>query len=218
VRVSFRENHWRGLADHRTVAALLCAATPSRSCYLHHSMGHHCVRRKRPREPNACGRVNATLSYVDDLVAEQVSKFLNDRPRVLTVLRQHAKGAELEALHARQEELNESLVVLDLALNPPPGKPRMPLDRYWAQVEAIEEERTLIHRKLAVTREVALLTETLDVEWTPELWAKQPLEWRRSILRPVAERIELHRPTKGARPGLYGTEFDPERVKIKFAA
>src|SRR5215217_2579079 len=41
VRVSFRENHWRGLADHRTVAALLFAATPSRPCYLHHSVGPH---------------------------------------------------------------------------------------------------------------------------------------------------------------------------------
>lgn len=176
------------------------------------------VCRKRPKEPNACGRVNATLSYVDDLVAEQVSEFLNDRPCVLKLLRQHAKGAELEALHARQEELNESLVVLDSALNPSPGKSRMPLDRYWAQVEDIEDERALIQRKLAVTREAALLTETLNVEWTPELWAEQTLEWRRSILRLVTERIELHRPTKAARPGLYGTEFDPERVKIKFAA
>jgi hypothetical protein len=32
VRVSFREHHWPGLADHRTVATLLCTATPSRSC------------------------------------------------------------------------------------------------------------------------------------------------------------------------------------------
>lgn len=174
--------------------------------------------RKRPGQPNACGRINATLSYVDDLVAEQVSEFLNNRPRVLTLLRQHAKGAELEALHARQQELNESLVALDSALNPPPGKPRMPLGRYWAQVEAIEAERAQIQGKLAVTREAALLTETLNVGWTPELWAEQPLEWRRAILKLVTERVELHRPTKGARPGLYGTEFDPERVKIKFAA
>lgn len=176
------------------------------------------VCRKRPKEPSACGHVNATLSYVDDLVAEEVSKFLNDRPRVLTLLRQHASGAELEALHARQEELNENLVALDSALNPPPGRPRMPLDRYWTQVEAIEAERAQLQRKLTVTREAALLTETLSIDWTPELWAEQALEWRRSVLKLVTERIELHRPTKGARPGLYGTEFDPERVKIKFAA
>src|SRR4029450_13422053 len=39
--VSFRENHWRGLADHRTVATPTWAATPSRSSYLHHSVGRH---------------------------------------------------------------------------------------------------------------------------------------------------------------------------------
>jgi len=38
--VSFRENHWPGLADHRTVAALLWAATPA-TYYLHHSVGRH---------------------------------------------------------------------------------------------------------------------------------------------------------------------------------
>jgi site-specific DNA recombinase len=176
------------------------------------------VCRKRRAYPNACGHVSATRDYVDGCIAEQVSDFLNNRPRVMTLLRQHAKGAELDALHNRQRELNDSLVALDSALNPPPGRPRLPLDRYWAQVDAIEAERAQIQGKLAVTREAALLTETMSVNWTPEVWAEQPLEWRRAVLGFVCERVELHRPTKRGQPGRYGTEFDPERVKVKFAA
>lgn len=34
--VSFTEHHWPGHADHRTVAAPTCAATPSKPSYLHH--------------------------------------------------------------------------------------------------------------------------------------------------------------------------------------
>jgi hypothetical protein len=36
VLVSFRENHWRDLADHPTVAPPACAGTPSGADYLHH--------------------------------------------------------------------------------------------------------------------------------------------------------------------------------------
>jgi site-specific DNA recombinase len=176
------------------------------------------ICRKRHAYPNACGHVSATLSHVDAYIAEQVSDFLNDRTRVMALLRQHAQGAELDALHDRQHELNESLVALDAALNPPPGKPRMSLERYWSQVEAIEAERALIQRKLAVTREASLLTETLGVDWTPDEWQAKPLEWRRSVLKLVCERIELRRPTLRGRKGLYGTEFDSSRVVVKFAS
>jgi DNA invertase Pin-like site-specific DNA recombinase len=176
------------------------------------------ICRKRHAYPNACGKVQATESHVDAFIAEQVSDFLNDRTRVMALLRQHAQGAELEALHDRQHELNESLVAYDAALNPPPGKPRMSLERYWAQVEAIEAERTEIQRKLAVTREAALLTETLGIEWSPETWNSQPLEWRRAMLKLITERIELRQPTVRGRKGLYGTEFDKSRVVVKFSA
>jgi site-specific DNA recombinase len=176
------------------------------------------ICRKRPAYPNACAGQYVTAAYVDARIAEEVSSFLNDRERVTTLLRQHAKGAELDALHERQRELNDSLVALDTALNPPPGRPRMPLERYWSQVASIEDERAQIQRKLAVTREAALLTETMGVEWSPEVWNEQPLEWRRNILKLVCERVELQRPTKGARPGLYGTEFDSSRVRVTFCA
>jgi hypothetical protein len=92
-------------------------------------------------------------------------KLLNDRERVGALLRQHASGPELEALHERQRELNESLLALDQALKPPPGKPRLPLDRYWSLVEEIEAERDELNRRLAGTREAALLAETLSVDW-----------------------------------------------------
>jgi site-specific DNA recombinase len=175
------------------------------------------ICRKRHAYPKACGSVSAMLNLVDEFIAEQVSNFLMDRTRVLALLRQHAQGAELDALHDRQHELNESLVALDAALNPPAGKPRMSLPRYWTQVESIEAQRTLIQRKLAVTREASLLTETLGVEWSPDVWQAKPLEWRRAVLKLITERIELRRPTTRGRPGLYGTQFDSSRVVVKFA-
>jgi hypothetical protein len=159
------------------------------------------------------------VAHVDGEIANQVCEFLNDRERVMTLRRQHAQGTELDALHDRQEELNESLIMLDEArFNPPPGHRRLPDDRYWAQLKAIEAEQDELNRRLAVTREATLLTETMGVDWTSELWGKQDLTWRRAILKLVTLSITLHKATKrGGTPGLYGMEFDPERVKVKFA-
>ena len=177
------------------------------------------VCRKRHAYPNACGGVSALTAHVDEVIAEQVCEFLNDRSRVAKLLRQHAQGAELEELHALQEELNERLVDLDQArYNPPPGKPKMTDERYWPLVEQVETERAQVQRKLAVTREAALLTEAMNVDWTPELWGEQDLTWRRAMLKLVTLRVALHKATKrGGTPGLYGMEFDPERVKVTFA-
>jgi hypothetical protein len=160
------------------------------------------------------------VAHVDGEIANRVCEFLNQRDRVLTLLRQHAQGAELDALHARNEQLNDSLVALDEArFNPPPGMPRLPDDRYWTQAAAIYAEQDQIQRKLAVTREASLLTETLSVDWTPELWGEQDLAWRRAILKLVTLSITLHKATKrGTRSGLYGSEFDPERVHVEFAS
>jgi DNA invertase Pin-like site-specific DNA recombinase len=178
------------------------------------------VCRKRHAYPNACGGVSALVAHVDGEIANRVCEFLNQRDRVLTLLRQHAQGAELDALHARNEQLNDSLVALDEArFNPPPGMPRLPDDRYWTQAAAIYAEQDQIQRKLAVTREASLLTETLSVDWTPELWGEQDLAWRRAILKLVTLSITLHKATKrGTRSGLYGSEFDPERVHVEFAS
>jgi hypothetical protein len=59
--VSFRENHWPGLADHRTVAALLDAATPSRPCSYttrwNATVAEPGLRSHAPRNPGRCSRV-----------------------------------------------------------------------------------------------------------------------------------------------------------------
>jgi site-specific DNA recombinase len=173
--------------------------------------------RKRRHERSACGGVEALCGPVDAVVGEQLVEFLNDRERVGALLRQHASGPEMEALHERIAELNDSLTALDAALNPPAGKPRMPLPRYWAQVESIEAERESITRRLAVTREASILAEALSVEWTEEEWTGRPLEWRRAILRLCVERMELE--PRGQGKGREGPAvFDPERVRVKFSA
>jgi site-specific DNA recombinase len=178
------------------------------------------VCRKRHAYPNACGGVSALVAHVDGEIADQVCEFLNDRERVSALLRQHAKGAELDALHARQEELNESKLALEEArFNPPAGHERLKEDRYYTLLGEIEAEQDELNRRLAVTREATLLTETMGVDWTPELWGEQDLAWRRAILKLVTLCITLHKATKrGTRSGLYGSEFDPERVRVEFAS
>jgi DNA invertase Pin-like site-specific DNA recombinase len=182
------------------------------------------VCRKRPRFPNACGSICASGPNVDRVVGERVVEFLQDRTRVMELLKQHAHGPEMEALHQREAELSDSLLALDQALKPPPGKPRMPIDRYWALVEEIEEERRQIHRRLAVTREATLLAETLEFgEDAAAVWAERGVQWRRSILRLVTERIEIgpggqERALRGNAGFFIGKSFDPERIGIKFAA
>jgi DNA invertase Pin-like site-specific DNA recombinase len=177
------------------------------------------VCRKRPAQPNACGGVNATAEHVDARVAEEVSDFLTDGTRVAALLCQHAPGPEIEALHQREQELIDSLLALDQALKPPPGVPRMLISRYWTAVTEIEAERREVHRRLAVSREASLLAETLDFgEDAAAVWAERPVHWKRAILKLVTERIEIQRGQQIHRVGLYGTEFDRERVKVKFAA
>ncbi|WP_203417124.1 hypothetical protein, partial [Jiangella ureilytica] len=39
--VSFRENHWRGLADHHTMASTRVVTHAVRPDELHHKRGHH---------------------------------------------------------------------------------------------------------------------------------------------------------------------------------
>jgi site-specific DNA recombinase len=176
------------------------------------------VCRKRRHERSACGGVEALCSPVDQVVGAHVVEFLNNRERVASLLRQHASGPEMDALHARMAELNDSLTALDQArFNPPAGAKRLPADRYWQQTEAIEAERDSITRRLAVTREASLLAETLSVEWTPEAWQEAPHDWRRSIIRLVVKELTLE--PRGQGKGRAGPAvFDPERVRVEFAA
>jgi site-specific DNA recombinase len=174
--------------------------------------------RKRPSQENACGGSGALCAPVDAKVGAEVIAFLNDKRRVSALLRQHAPGPELEALHERQQELNESLLALDQALNPPPGMPRIPLDRYWRLVKQIEAERDELNRRLAVTREAALLAETLGEEWTPEEWATKPIEWKRTIICLVTAEITIEPRGKiGLRDARGRNVFDSSRVRVTFA-
>jgi site-specific DNA recombinase len=174
--------------------------------------------RKRPSHENACGGSGALCAPVDAIVGTEMVKLLNDRERVGALLRQHASSPELEALHERQRELNESLLALDQALKPPPGKPRLPLDRYWSLVEEIEAERDELNRRLAGTREAALLAETLSVDWDLDEWQGRPLDWKRTVIGLTIARIELEPRGKiGARDAHGRNTFDPSRVVVKFA-
>jgi DNA invertase Pin-like site-specific DNA recombinase len=168
-------------------------------------------------DSNACGKVSVVAKAAEERVISEVVAFLNSHERVRALLRQHASGPEMDAIHKRVNELSESLLALGRALNPPPGVPRMPQSVYYAEVTAIEADRKALHRRMAVSREAALLSETLDVEWTPEAWSARPLDWQRTILKLVTTSIVIEPVGKAsATPGR--NEFRAERVKVTFAA
>lgn len=167
--------------------------------------------------PNACGKVSVVAKAAEERVCEEVVTFLNNHDRVRALLRQHASGPEMDAIHERINELSESLLALGRALNPPKGVPRLPQPIYFEQVTAIDGERKALHRRMAVTREAALLTETLSVDWTPETWRERPLDWRRTILKLVTTSIVIEPVGKAsAMPGR--NAFVPERVRVTLAA
>lgn len=174
--------------------------------------------KKRPAQPNACGSISASSADVDAVIGEKVCDFLADSARVAALLRHVAPGPEMDALHAREQELTESLLAVEQALRPPPGVPRMPLDRYYKAVAEIEVERREVHRRLAVNREASLLAEALDFgeDATPE-WEARPMAWRRAILKLITKRIEVRPAPTGGVPGRRGARFDPSRVVVTFA-
>jgi hypothetical protein len=93
----------------------------------------------------------------------------------------------------------------------------MTLSTYYEQAKIIEAERQELHRRLAVTREAAILIEVLEFEDAGAEWDRRPLEWKRTILRLVTKRIAIEPRGKGSViPGK--NTFDPTRVKIEFAA
>jgi hypothetical protein len=147
--------------------------------------------------------------------------FLADKERVTKLLRKSA-GPELDAIHDRIAELGDSLHALAEALNPPPGVPRMPLATYYEQAAIIEAERQELHKRMAVTREAALLAEVLGFEDAEKEWASRSLHWQRSILKLVTESIVIEPRGKllakddpRYQPGF--NAFDPERVRVTFA-
>jgi site-specific DNA recombinase len=180
------------------------------------------VCRPRFEGDDACRKISVSASHAEVRVAALMVEFLADKERVNKLLRKHASGPELDAIHDRIAELSDSLHALAEALNPPPGVPRMPLQTYYEQAAIIEAERQELHRRMAVTREAALLAEVLSVEWTLEEWEARPLHWRRTVLGLVTESIVIEPRGKllakddpNYQPGF--NAFDPERVRITFA-
>jgi site-specific DNA recombinase len=180
------------------------------------------VCKKRPAEPRACSGINARAGLVDARVAEEVVAFLNDRRRVEALLAQHRlDGPEMAAIDARYAELEDNKLALEeAAFNPPAGVKRLPRERYWELRTEIEQEQERLQRRRVVNREAEPLRAALKQTWTVESWRAKPLEYRRAIIRLVTERIEVAPdPLRGgARKGQLGGTFDPERVRVKFAA
>jgi len=176
--------------------------------------------RKNSARPNACGGVSATVQHVDDVIDPQVVEFLSDPRRVAALLdRYRVDTPEMAALDARFAELQENKMALEeAAFNPPAGVKRLPRERYWELRTKIDQEQERLQRTRVVAREAEPLKAAAKRKWTLESWRAAPMEWRRTILALVTERIEIHRGPAIHRHKLNGTRFDPERVKIKFAA
>jgi site-specific DNA recombinase len=179
------------------------------------------VCRPRFEGDNACRKISVSAPHVEQKVTSLVVDFLADKERVTKLLRR-AAGPELDAIHERIAELADSLHALAQALNPPPNVPRLPLETYYEQAALIEAERQELHKRMAVTREAALLAEVLSFEDAEKEWHSRSLHWRRSILKLVTESIVIEPrgkllPKDDPRfhPGFNG--FDPERVRLHFA-
>jgi site-specific DNA recombinase len=175
------------------------------------------VCRPRFEGDEACRKISVVGPPTDARISEEVVAFLSDRERVKALLRQYASGPEADAIHARISELGDSLLALGQALNPPPGVPRMPLAVYYEQAAIIEAERQELHRRLALTREASLLTETLSLDWTLEEWERRPLAWKRNILKLVTKAIVIEpRGKASVMPG--HNAFDPTRIRVELAS
>ena len=180
------------------------------------------VCRPRFEGDDACRKISVSAPHAEQRVSTVVVKFLTDKGRVKALLRKHGAG-KLDAIQEREAELGESLHALAQALNPPPGVPRLKLETYYEQVAVIEAERQELHRRMAVNREAALLAEVLQFEDAEQEWASRSLHWRRTILNLVTESIVIEPRGKllpkddpGFQPGF--NAFDPERVRVEFAA
>jgi len=177
------------------------------------------VCQKRPAQPGACGGVSVQAARLEARVSDEVIGFLNDKRRVEALFQQHSlDGPEMRVIDAWYAELEDNKMALEeAAFNPPPGVKRLSRERYWELRTQIEQEQEQLQRRRVMNREAEPLKVALKNSWTEESWQARPLEWRRAIIRFVTERIEVHRPTVVARRGRVGDQFDPERIKVKFA-
>jgi DNA invertase Pin-like site-specific DNA recombinase len=176
--------------------------------------------KKRPPEPGACGGIWITRALLDERVSEEAIAFLSDPKRIQAVLRRHESGPDVAAIHARMDELAENKLTLDQArYYPPPGKPRITDDRYYALLESIEAEERELSRSTAVGREASILIEALDFgDEAAEVWEERAIEWRRKMLGLICERIEVT-PFRGVyiKGKRGGSALDPSRIRMQFA-
>jgi DNA invertase Pin-like site-specific DNA recombinase len=178
------------------------------------------VCKKRPSVPGACGSVNIRIDKLDARVNAEVVAFLNDKVRAQALLDTHRLDTpEMAAIDARYAELEDNKLALERAtFNPPQGVKRLPLDNYWQLRTEIELEQGQLQRRRVVNRDAQPLREALGREWTIEDWEAQAMEWRRAVIKLVAERIEVAPVARrGAEKGHLGAVHNPDRVKVKLA-
>ena len=126
----------------------------------------------------------------------------------------------MAARDVRYAELEDNKLALErAAFNPPQGMKRLPTERYWELRTEIEREQEQLQRWRIVNRDAQPLREALRHDWTIEEWRSRPLEWRRAVIRLVAERIEVTRKIGhgGAEKGHLGAVHNPDRIKVKLA-
>jgi DNA invertase Pin-like site-specific DNA recombinase len=180
------------------------------------------VCRPRFEGDQACRKISVSAPHAEARVTALVIEFLADKERVNRLLLHQADPELVAKIQAREAELTESMHALGQALNPPPGVPRMPLETYYEQAAIIEAERQEARRRLAVTREAALLNEVLEFEDAAHEWEARSLHWKRQILKLVTSSIVIEPRGKllakddpRYQPGF--NAFDPDRIQIAFA-
>jgi site-specific DNA recombinase len=195
------------------------------------TLAYHTAGRKsspayvcRPRfEGNeACRKISVSAPHAEQRVTALVVEFLADKERATKLLLRQAPPELVAKIQTREAELIESRHALGQALNPPPGKPRMPMATYYEEAAKIDAELQELHKRLDVTREAALLNEILGFEDAAKEWATRSLHWQRSVLKLVTESIVIEPRGKllakddpNYRPGF--NSFDETRVRIAFA-
>jgi DNA invertase Pin-like site-specific DNA recombinase len=177
---------------------------------------YRCRPRRKGRE-GGCGHLWITGALADAEVSRRVIAWLT-KDNITNLLYRFADAARVDETQARINELTESLHALSKALAPPPGIPRMPLETYYERVREIEAERATFGRRLAVTREAAMLAELLEIEDVAAEWQARNVKWRRSILKLITQTIVIERRGKGEPGELpHLRRFDPSRVRIQWA-
>src|SRR5215218_6557332 len=86
----------------------------------------------RVTQPAVRFRISVSAPHAEQRVSKLVVDFLADKERVNRLLLRQAPPELVAKIQARETELIESRHALGQALNPPPGKPRMPLAPFSA--------------------------------------------------------------------------------------